>query len=156
MLPILATTLYNSTGTKSGVLGTIKNFSGQLWRKFSHITVKDVSHAAVTFPLFEITRILKGWLLTTPTFDPSGSMLFRIAQAGLVNVGLDIAMRNEGTDARIAALTSVMLNSLANALMMNTSSAYCHTLSEMCVGVVLGTGMLAVTERLSRLANPVK
>jgi hypothetical protein len=156
MLPILATTLYNSKGTKPGIMGAIKNFPGQLWRKLSHITAKDLYYVGAVFPLFETTRFIKGSLLTTESFDPSGSMLFRIAQAGLVNVGLDIATREESIEARVAALAPVMLNSIANAVMMNTSSAYCHTFSEMCVGVVLGTGMLAIAGGFLRLANPVK
>jgi hypothetical protein len=138
-LPIAANILYNSFVKEDGNKASLKEIPGRCFQVLKN-SISNISFAATAIPLYNMARSLKNGIWTGQDFDPSGHVMFKVIQQGLLISTITSCTNNPKQ--KMLNGSFVLINILADTAMLANTTANCHTFNEVIVGASLGVGVI--------------
>jgi hypothetical protein len=143
-LPIVMDTLHTLVVKEDGSYVRPKELSKRFYtvlkEKKNNLSINQLAFLASAIPLYTLTRTLKNTLWTGQGFDPSGHVMYKVVQQGLLfSLATAHGTKSKGVWINYCFL---LVNSLADAAMLANTTANCHTTGEVLTGFGMGLGIL--------------
>jgi len=119
-----------------------------LKRKVAAVSPEQLGFLLSVIPVYHNTRTLKNAIWPGQGFDPSGHVMFKVAQHGMMySLATDHGVK---TNLNLATIVYIIGTAVADTVLLNNTLANCHTLGEVVVGGGLGVVILLVAHGVSR------
>lgn len=152
-VPIITNSVYNCIVKADGDGVNLKELSDRcvLTFKKNLNLLKVLSFLSTTIPLYNLARLMKNTIWTGNGFDPSGHVMFKVIQQGL----LISTMSSCENVPKLMIINGcfILMNIVADTAMIANTTANCHTLNEVIVGASLGLGVLTTSLLINQLGQ---